>query len=102
LVVKALLFGSDDEAFDDAVESDKLLTRELHDKWIRKGPVGKIHNWVVWVHRSDLLTNLLKEVFLSIGSTFLIDYSLLRLIRYNRLILTELIMSIFVSKNRLT
>ena len=64
LVVKALLFGSDDEAFDDAVESDELLTRELHDKWMKKGPVGKIHNWVVWVHRSDLLTNLLKEVLL--------------------------------------
>jgi hypothetical protein len=62
LVVKALLFGKDAEAFEESVERGELLARVAHDKWIKKGPVGKVHNWVVWVHRSDMLTNLLKQI----------------------------------------
>jgi hypothetical protein len=61
LVVKDLLFGKDAEAFEESVERGELLARVAHDKWINKGPVGKVHNWVVWVHRSDMLTNLLKQ-----------------------------------------
>ncbi|KAG7413287.1 hypothetical protein Forpi1262_v016983 [Fusarium oxysporum f. sp. raphani] len=29
---------------------------------MRKGPVGKAHNFVVWVHRADLLTQLLHQL----------------------------------------
>jgi hypothetical protein len=29
---------------------------------MKKGPVGKVYNWVVWVHRSDVLTKLLKQL----------------------------------------
>lgn len=62
LVVKALLFGKDVEAFDESIEKGELLARAAHDEWMKKGPVGKVHNWVVWVHRSDVLTNLLKQL----------------------------------------
>jgi hypothetical protein len=62
LVVKALLFGKDAEAFEETIERGELLARAAHDEWMKKGPVGKVHNWVVWVHRSDLLTNMLKEL----------------------------------------
>ena len=61
LVVKALLFGKDAKAFEETIERGELLARAAHDEWMKKGSVGKVHNWVVWVHRSDLLTNLLKE-----------------------------------------
>jgi hypothetical protein len=62
LVVKALLFGKDVEAFDESIERGELLARTAHDEWMKKGPVGKVHNWVVWVHRSDVLTTLLKQL----------------------------------------
>jgi hypothetical protein len=29
---------------------------------MKKGPVGKAHNFVVWVHRSDILTNKLRRI----------------------------------------
>ena len=30
--------------------------------WIKKGPVGKAYNFIVWVHRSDVLTQLLRRL----------------------------------------
>jgi hypothetical protein len=63
LVVKALLFGHNDDAFDDLVDRTAVTdARAAHDAWMKKGPVGKAHNFVVWVHRSDILTNKLRKL----------------------------------------
>jgi hypothetical protein len=61
LAVKALLFGHDSEVFEDD-EGKEALDSKLHELWRRKGPVGKLHNLVLWIHRSDLLTNLLRSL----------------------------------------
>jgi hypothetical protein len=58
LVVKSLLFGKDVDAFEKSLVKEEPLARATHDQWMRKGPVGKAHNFVVWVHRADLLTHL--------------------------------------------
>lgn len=62
LVVKALLFGKDADAFEESLVNGELLARAAHDLWMQKGPVGKAHNFVVWVHRSDMLTQLLRQL----------------------------------------
>jgi hypothetical protein len=63
LVVKSLLFGKSDSDFDDLVADNATTNaKEAHDKWMKKGPVGKAHNFVVWVHRSDLLTYQLRKL----------------------------------------
>ena len=62
LVVKALLFGKDADAFEEPLVNGELLARAAHDQWMQKGPVGKAHNFVVWVHRSDMLTQLLRQL----------------------------------------
>ena len=62
LVVKSLLFGKDVDAFETSLVKGEPLARATHDEWMRKGPVGKAHNFVVWVHRSDLLTQLLRQL----------------------------------------
>lgn len=61
LAVKALLFGHDSEAFEDD-EGNEALDSKVHELWRRKGPVGKLHNLILWIHRSDLLTNLLRSL----------------------------------------
>lgn len=62
LVVKALLFGKDADAFEESLANGELLARAAHDQWMKKGPVGKAHNFVVWVHRSDMMTQLLRQL----------------------------------------
>ncbi|OAA38788.1 ABC transporter [Cordyceps fumosorosea ARSEF 2679] len=62
LVVKSLLFGKDVEAFEDTVAKGEALARAAHDTWMRRGPVGKAHNFAIWVHRSDVLTQLLRQI----------------------------------------
>ena len=62
LVVKALLFGKDAEAFEESLIRGELLARAAHDMWMKKGPVGKAYNFVVWVYRSDVLTQLLRRL----------------------------------------
>jgi hypothetical protein len=54
LVVKALLFGKDAEAF----EKDTAYSMEINDDlkllkaWRKRGPVGKIHNIVTYIRRT--------------------------------------------------
>lgn len=61
LVVKVILFGTDSEAFEEELDSGHALATAEHELWRRKGPVGKLHNLVVAIHRSDLLTSLLRS-----------------------------------------
>ena len=51
LVGQAALFGSDSEAFSEAVETATLEELE-HQYWRKKGPIGKLHNIVYWINRS--------------------------------------------------
>ncbi|OBS17487.1 hypothetical protein FPOA_26474 [Fusarium poae] len=68
LAVKALLFGHNSEAFEDDIQGNEALDAKSHELWRRKGPVGKLHNLIFWIHRSDSLTNLLRSLQLTVYS----------------------------------
>ena len=51
LVGQAALFGSDSEAFAEAIETATLEELE-HEYWRKKGPIGRLHNIVYWINRS--------------------------------------------------
>ncbi|KAI8406084.1 hypothetical protein FOFC_13552 [Fusarium oxysporum] len=62
LSAKALLFGHNVEAFEEQLSGEAALSEAEHTLWRRKGPVGKLHNLVVDVRRSDQLTYLLRSI----------------------------------------
>jgi hypothetical protein len=62
LVVKALLFGHDAEAFESQVGDDAFIDSKRHEEWRRKGPIGKLHNLVLVIHKSDRFTNELRQL----------------------------------------
>ena len=69
LAAKAFLFGKDSEAFeaiaelvDDSTPMDSPIMREAQAAWHKKGPVGKLHNVVVFVRSSTLR----REAFLRV------------------------------------
>ena len=45
------MFGSDSEAFAEAIEEATIEELELQH-WRKKGPIGKLHNIVYWINRS--------------------------------------------------
>lgn len=62
LVVKAILFGKDADAFESCSRQGDVSATTEHELWRKKGPVGKLHNLVVAIHRSDVLTALLRSI----------------------------------------
>lgn len=59
LAAKAFLFGKDTEAFetitesvDDSTPMDSVAMREAQAAWQTKGPIGKLHNTVVFIRSS--------------------------------------------------
>lgn len=62
LVVKALLFGHRSEAFEAEVDGEPCVDAAQHEIWRKKGPIGKLHNLVHWIHRSDKLTYRLRAL----------------------------------------
>ncbi|KAM3448285.1 hypothetical protein NHJ6243_010118 [Beauveria neobassiana] len=62
LSAKALLFGHNVEAFEEQLSGAAPLSKAEHSLWRRKGPIGKLHNLVVDVRRSDQLTGLLRSI----------------------------------------
>ncbi|EXU94994.1 hypothetical protein X797_011930, partial [Metarhizium robertsii] len=62
LSAKAILFGHDADAFERRISGAEPLTEAEHLIWRKKGPVGKLHNLVVAIHRSDLLTGMLRSI----------------------------------------
>ncbi|KAJ6436908.1 P-loop containing nucleoside triphosphate hydrolase protein [Purpureocillium lavendulum] len=62
LSAKAILFGHDADAFERHLSGAEPLTEAEHLIWRKKGPAGKLHNLVVAIHRSDLLTNMLRGI----------------------------------------
>jgi hypothetical protein len=62
LSAKALLFGHNVEAFEEQLSGAAALSEAEHTLWRRKGPVGKLHNLVIDVRRSDQLTYLLRSI----------------------------------------
>lgn len=53
LAAKALLFGNDADAFEEQLCSAALMSRDYYTIWRAKGLVGKLHNLVVDIDRSD-------------------------------------------------
>ncbi|KAM4066195.1 hypothetical protein HRG_012061 [Hirsutella rhossiliensis] len=51
----------DDEVFD-SEDRTNILDLAQHNLWRKKGPIGKLHNLVHWIHRSDRLTYLLRSL----------------------------------------
>jgi hypothetical protein len=62
LSAKALLFGSSTDAFENQLSGIEAFSEAEYELWQQKGPVGKLHNLVVDIHRSDRLTYLLREL----------------------------------------
>jgi hypothetical protein len=57
LVARAMLLGKDDTS--SVIEDD--IDTEAHDAWLKRGPVGKLHNLMVWINRSNRVTEMLRE-----------------------------------------
>ncbi|KAJ3454583.1 hypothetical protein MRS44_013183 [Fusarium solani] len=57
LVARTMLLGKDDTS---SVIEDEIDT-EAHDAWLKRGPVGKLHNLMVWINRSNRVTEMLRE-----------------------------------------
>ncbi|OBS17634.1 hypothetical protein FPOA_26234 [Fusarium poae] len=55
LVAKALLFIKDSNTLED-------LDADDFTEWTKRGPVGKLHNLVVWVNRSNKATAILRKI----------------------------------------
>jgi hypothetical protein len=62
LAAKAILFGKNTEAFEQQLSGAEALSDAEHELWRKKGPVGKLHNLVVTINRSDILTHLLDDI----------------------------------------
>ncbi|KAG7414965.1 hypothetical protein Forpi1262_v016895 [Fusarium oxysporum f. sp. raphani] len=62
LSAKAILFGHDADAFERRISGVGPLTEAEHLIWRKKGPAGKLHNLVIAIHRSDLLTGMLRNI----------------------------------------
>ncbi|KAL9572117.1 hypothetical protein ACKAV7_003834 [Fusarium commune] len=62
LSAKSILFGHKADAFERQLSGQAPLSEAEHLLWQKRGPVGKLHNVVVFIHRSDKLTDLLREV----------------------------------------
>jgi hypothetical protein len=58
LVAKALLLGKDDTS--STIEEE--IDAEAHEAWTKRGPVGKLHNLMVWINRSNRVTEMLREI----------------------------------------
>ncbi|KAJ3453329.1 hypothetical protein MRS44_017576 [Fusarium solani] len=62
LMVKAILFRKDADAFESRLEHGDILATAEHELWRKRGPVGKLHNLMVAIHRSNVLTTLLRSL----------------------------------------
>jgi hAT family C-terminal dimerisation region len=62
LAAKAILFGKNVEAFEEQLSGSEALSNAEHELWRKTGPVGKLHNLVVAINRSDILTYLLDDI----------------------------------------
>jgi hypothetical protein len=54
---RAMLFGKDDAS--GVLEDD--IDAEAYDVWLKRGPIGKLHNTMVWINRSNRVTEMLRE-----------------------------------------
>ena len=52
LVARSLLFGEDPDGFEEDNQTPKELLEDMK-LWRKLGPVGKLHNCVVWINRSS-------------------------------------------------
>lgn len=67
LVAKAFLFGTDADAFELEDEANTTLEREQErlKAWRKKGPVGKLHNIIVFIRASTQRKELFKNISLT-------------------------------------
>jgi hypothetical protein len=73
LAVKAFLYGKNTESFE--VEISDLDLKKLEEKhylellaaWRKKGPVGKLHNIVIWIRRTPQRRQIFKSIEIKEG-----------------------------------
>lgn len=56
LVAKAMLFINDSDALEEDLDPDDF------GEWIKRGPVGRLHNLMVWISRSNKATGMLRKL----------------------------------------
>ncbi|EAQ90335.1 hypothetical protein CHGG_02270 [Chaetomium globosum CBS 148.51] len=66
LVARALLYPKEAQLPEDIDEDD-------FDSWRRSGPIGRLHNLVFWIHRSQLATDFLRNLQKEAGRTKTLD-----------------------------
>jgi hypothetical protein len=66
LVTRALMYPKEAQLPEDIDEED-------FDGWRKSGPVGRLHNLVVWIHRSQLATDFLRNLQKDAGRTKILD-----------------------------
>ncbi|KAG6309246.1 hypothetical protein E4U44_007231 [Claviceps purpurea] len=61
----AILYGKDTEIFQQASEGldAKELGENYLDNWRRRGPIAKLHNFVLWVRSSPQRSQMFKGIF---------------------------------------
>ncbi|OLE52385.1 MAG: hypothetical protein AUG51_18275 [Acidobacteria bacterium 13_1_20CM_3_53_8] len=64
LAAKAFLFGKDSEAFEIESDAAHVLSHleKLRELWLRKGPLGKLHNTLIFIMRTPQRRVALLEV----------------------------------------
>lgn len=64
LAAKAFLYGKNPENFDEEVLINRTLAREQEElqAWRRRGPIGKLHNVVVFIRRSPQRLDIFREL----------------------------------------
>ncbi len=50
------------EAFEADVDGEPGFDAAQHEAWRKKGPIGKLHNLVQWIHRSEKFTYRLRAL----------------------------------------
>jgi len=56
LVATAMIFVNDNYTLEGDLDPDDF------GKWMKRGPVGRLHNLVVWIHRSNKATGILRRL----------------------------------------
>lgn len=62
LSAKALLFGHNVKAFETQIYGEDAITQTQNDLWRKKGPVGKLHNFTIYINQLNNLTYMLRNL----------------------------------------
>ena len=85
LTVQAFLYGEYAEAFISKIESDNVRTNEVEELkiWRKKGPIGKLHNIVTFIHQTPQRREVFQKII--VHNTELVQhYNQLQVVTNNK------------------